>query len=57
MRFYNQGGGTSDYAGTRDALIQPLNLTESEMDDLVAFLESLTGDPVPSELLVDTSAP
>ncbi|HSR96721.1 MAG TPA: cytochrome c peroxidase [Kofleriaceae bacterium] len=57
VRFYNQGGGTSDYAGTRDALIQPLNLTESEMDDLVAFLESLTGDPVPSELLVDTSAP
>jgi hypothetical protein len=27
------------------------------MDDLVAFLESLTGDPVPGELLVDTSAP
>lgn len=57
VRFYNQGGGTGDYAGTRDPLIQPLNLTESEMDDLVAFLESLTGDPVPDELLVDTSAP
>jgi cytochrome c peroxidase len=57
VRFYNQGGGTSDYAGTRDPLIQPLNLTESEMDDLVAFLESLTGDPVPAELLVDTSSP
>jgi cytochrome c peroxidase len=57
VRFYNQGGATADYAGTRDALIQPLNLTESEMDDLVAFLESLTGDPVPDELFVDTSAP
>src|SRR5262249_50852985 len=57
VMFYNQGGGASDYAGTRDSLIQPLNLTDSEMDDLVAFLESLTGDPVPDELLVDTSAP
>lgn len=57
VRFYNQGGGASDYAGTRDPLIQPLNLTESEMDDLVAFLESLTGDPVPDALFVDTSAP
>jgi cytochrome c1 len=37
--------------------MQPLNLTEAEMNDLVAFLESLTGDPVPDELLVDTSAP
>ena len=57
VRFYNQGGDASGYAGTRDPLMQPLNLTESEMDDLVAFLESLTGDPVPDELLVDTSAP
>src|SRR5262245_40829155 len=55
--FYNQGGGTSGYAGTRDPLIQPLNLSESEIDDLVAFLESLSGDPVPAALLVDTSAP
>jgi cytochrome c peroxidase len=57
IEFYNQGGATSGYAGVRDELVQPLNLTEAEMDDLVAFLESLTGDPVPAELLVDTSAP
>jgi cytochrome c peroxidase len=55
--FYNQGGAATGYAGTRDPLIQPLNLSESEIDDLVAFLESLTGDPVPANLLVDTSAP
>jgi cytochrome c peroxidase len=57
VRFYNRGGDASGYAGSRDPLMQPLNLTESEMDDLVAFLESLTGDPVPAELFVDTSAP
>jgi cytochrome c peroxidase len=55
VRFYNQGGDSANYAGTRDALIQPLNLSETEMDDLVAFLESLTGDPIPAELLQDTS--
>jgi cytochrome c peroxidase len=57
VRFYNQGGAASEYAGTRDALIQPLNLTEQEQDDLVAFLESLTGEPVPAALFEDTSAP
>lgn len=55
VEFYNEGGGMSEYAGVRDELVQPLNLSGAEMDDLVAFLESLTGDPVPAELLVDTS--
>lgn len=55
VRFYNQGGDTAGYAGARDPLIQPLNLSEAEIDDLVAFLDSLTGDPVPPELLQDTS--
>jgi cytochrome c peroxidase len=56
VEFYNQGGADSEFAGVRDELVQPLNLAEAEMDDLVAFLESLTGDPVPAELLVDTSS-
>jgi cytochrome c peroxidase len=57
VEFYNQGGAESQFAGARDELMQPLNLTDAEMDDLVAFLESLTGEPVPAELLVDTSNP
>ena len=57
VEFYNQGGAQSEFAGVRSELMQPLNLTEAEMDDLVAFLESLTGEPVPDELLVDTSSP
>ena len=46
--FYDQGGGTTPY--TKDEKIKPLNLTEQQKEDLVAFLESLTGEPVPSEL-------
>lgn len=53
VEFYNVGGAESGFAGTKDPLMKPLNLTASEIDDLVAFLESLTGTPVPAELLVD----
>ena len=38
--FYNTGGGADE---TKDALMQPLGMTSSEENDLVAFLESLTG--------------
>ncbi|MBK8264396.1 MAG: hypothetical protein IPK80_24020 [Nannocystis sp.] len=53
VEFYNAGGASSGFAGTKDPLMVPLNLSEGEIDDLVAFLESLTGTPVPAELLQD----
>jgi cytochrome c peroxidase len=53
--FYNFGGGTP-VTGTRDPLIVPLGLTAGESADLVAFLRTLTGEPVPAPLLVDSSA-
>jgi hypothetical protein len=34
----------------------PLNLSSEERTDLVAFLRTLTGEPVPLPLLIDTSA-
>jgi len=42
VRYYNKGGNTAE---GRDKIIKPLNLKESEIQDLVAFLGSLT-DPV-----------
>ena len=56
IEFYNDGGGSSDFVGTQDAKMVSLNLTQAEIDDLVAFLETLTGDPIPEDLRVDTSA-
>ncbi|NSX55653.1 cytochrome-c peroxidase [Parasulfitobacter algicola] len=47
--FYNDGGGENDWADTKSPLIQPLGLTDSEIDELVAFIESLSGD----EILID----
>lgn len=52
--FYNQGG---DHEGTgaQSPLVVPLGLTDSEQAELVAFLEALTGEPVPAALRCDDS--
>lgn len=47
---YNLGGlhtRGGESIGTIDSKIKPLNLTEQEIDDLVSFLEILTGQPDP----------
>jgi cytochrome c peroxidase len=44
--FYNKGGGTVE---NKDPLLKPLNLTDQEKGDLIAFLESLSGDPIEIE--------
>ena len=52
VEFYNRGGIANE---NLDPLIKPLNLTKQEIDDLVAFLNSLTGDNV-QELVADAFA-
>lgn len=53
---YDQGGAASGFAGVKDPKIKPLNLTQQERDDLVAFLQTLTGQPIPEELRLDPTA-
>jgi cytochrome c peroxidase len=53
--FYDHGGGQSLYA--KDPRMVDLGLTAQDEDDLVAFLETLTGDPIDPALLQDTHAP
>ena len=43
VSFYNAGGGDD---ANKDPAIKPLGLTFVEQQDLVAFLESLSGDPL-----------
>jgi cytochrome c peroxidase len=50
VRFYNAGGASDGFSGNLDEDILPLELDEAEIHDLVAFLEALTGDPLPVEL-------
>jgi cytochrome c peroxidase len=57
VQFYNHGGGTAGtYPGTKDQKLVELNLSDGEVADLVAFLESLTGEPIPAELMRNTAA-
>ena len=49
IEFYNKGGIPNV---TQSPLINPLNLTENEMDDLVAFLKTLNGDNI-KEIISD----
>jgi len=46
VTFYNQGGGEDS---NKSKALKPLNLSEQEQKDLVAFLESLSGDPLVGE--------
>lgn len=56
VSFYNMGGAANGFTGVKDPLIVPLGLDAGEQADLVEFLKSLTGDPPPAALGMDTSA-
>lgn len=43
IAFYDAGGGVSP---NLDPLLRPLGLSDRDKQDLVAFLQSLTGDPI-----------
>jgi len=43
--------------GHREDMLLPLGLSETEEDEVVAFLESLTGAPLPPELLHPPASP
>jgi cytochrome c peroxidase len=56
IAFYDAGGGDPGSSGiVKDALLTPLGLAAQDRTDLVAFLGTLTGDPVAAALLADTS--
>lgn len=46
VEFYNAGGGENEFADNKSSVIKPLGLSDGEVDDLVAFLESLSGDEI-----------
>jgi cytochrome c peroxidase len=41
--FYDEGGGENEFAANKTKLLKPLNLSDEEKEDLLAFLESLSG--------------
>jgi cytochrome c peroxidase len=57
VRFYSTHEGRAPAGPHDEKVLVPLHLEEGEIDDLVAFLESLTGAPLPPELLQRPPAP
>jgi cytochrome c peroxidase len=54
--FYDRGGDPAGtFIGTKDALIHPLHLNAHQKADLIEFMKTLTGDPLPASLTTDTS--
>lgn len=54
--FYDGGGGDPGSSGViKDTRLTPLGLGAGDKTDLVAFLKSLTGEPLPASAVVDTS--
>ena len=47
--FYDEGGGTNEFAANKTGILKPLGLTDEEKEDLLVFLEGLSGD----EILMD----
>jgi cytochrome c peroxidase len=48
---YNRGGAEAGVVGQKSTRLRPLGLTEAEMSDLVAFLQTLNGAPLPESLV------
>lgn len=46
VNFYNEGGGENEFSANKSEQIQPLGLSDAEVEDLVVFLESLSGEEI-----------
>ncbi len=57
IEFYNEGGASDGFEGVKHPALVPLGLTDMEVSDLVSFLESLTGDPIPDALIAAPPLP
>jgi cytochrome c peroxidase len=49
VEFYNRGGDDTGFVGTKHPRMLPLGLSSAEIDEIVEFLLTLTGEGVPEE--------
>jgi cytochrome c peroxidase len=56
VAFYSTLPGTAR-VGHREEMLEPLGLSEQEIADVVAFLETLTGEPVDDDLTTQPASP
>ncbi len=56
LAFYSTVAGSVDQGPNGEKILAPLQLSEQETNDLIAFLESLTDEAIDPELLTSTPA-
>jgi cytochrome c peroxidase len=49
VEFYNRGGDETGFVGTKHPRMLPLGLSPAEIDEIVEFLLTLTGESIPEE--------
>ena len=57
IEFNNVGGTGGNFVGQREGTLEPLGLSKQEIADLIAFLETLTGELPPAHLLMKPDLP
>lgn len=57
IEFNNVGGTGGNFAGRREGTLEPLHLNQQEKEDLVEFLETLTGELPSTHLLRKPALP
>jgi cytochrome c peroxidase len=57
MKFYNDAGGSSAVGKRAPASQVPLGLSDQELAELVEFLRTLDGDPLPTALVSPPALP
>jgi cytochrome c peroxidase len=57
VAFYNRGGDDAGFVGTKDPRMKPLGLTDTEIGELIEFLGTLDGEPLPGELTTSPQLP
>jgi len=57
LHYYSTLEGTVPAGHHGEQVIKPLNLSEQEIEDLIAFLETLNGAALPPELLAPPASP
>lgn len=51
LQFYSERAGSTDSGANGERILKPLHLTPGEIEDLLAFLESLTDEAIDPELM------
>jgi cytochrome c peroxidase len=57
LQHYRFGGSTGKFAGVKSPAIQPLSLSDHDLNDLIEFLEALDGEPLPNALVTAPPLP